>query len=95
MDLLGALHRIAWVATFVLGVADRFNKMTRCILLRSTTVVTITAALLRYWIYAHGAPQYSLVDSGTQVVAKVFDDVCGILGSEHYIVTACCPQTYR
>lgn len=67
--------------------------MKGCILLRNITAATVTTAILEYWAYSYSALLYIPADSGKRLVAKYFDSLRRILGSEHYFASAYHPQT--
>lgn len=93
MPLLGLLKKTAQGNTFILVGIDRVARTTRCILLRNATAATVAAAFLEYCVYVYGASHYSLSDNKKQFIPRLFDFVCAILGSKHYLITVCSPQS--
>lgn len=52
MDLLGPFEKIARRSSLVLVIADGCTKVARGIVLRKTSTATVSAAFLKYRIYA-------------------------------------------
>ena len=84
MDLLGPLPKTAHGNRHVLVMTDQFTKLTRRILLRTTTASVVANAFLDNWVYVYSAPRYVLTDNGPRFAAKFFDAVCALLGLRHY-----------
>ena len=64
MDLLGPSPKTTHGNRHVLFMTDRFTKLTRSILLRTTTASVVANAVLGNWVYVFGAPRYVLTDNG-------------------------------
>lgn len=52
MVLLGFLKKAVRGNFFILARANRLIRMTRCVMLRDTTVATVTVALPGHFVYA-------------------------------------------
>jgi hypothetical protein len=54
MDILGPLLRTKNGNRFLLVIADRYTKMTRTVLLRTVTALSVARALVDQWVYVYG-----------------------------------------
>jgi len=64
MDLLGPLPTSKGGHKHVLGICDRFTKLTKAIPLREATALTVTSAFIDTWVAAYGIPDSVLTDKG-------------------------------
>lgn len=58
---------------------DRFSKLTRSILIQTTTAFKVAEQFVGYWIIPYGDPDYLLSDKALKFVANVFEAICTCL----------------
>lgn len=93
MNLLVPFKETARRNAFTIAITDWHTRMKSCTMLWNTTAATAAAPFLKNWVYASGAPQYIVTDSGKQLVVKFLDSVSGIICSKHYLLIRCHQQT--
>jgi len=80
MDLLGPLTTSRGGHKHVLVICDRFTKLTRAILLRDATALTVSSAFIDTWVAAYGIPDSVLTDDGPQSASVYYQGILGMLG---------------
>ena len=77
---------------FLLVITDRFSKLVRTIPLRRITAMEIAKAFTHQWVFFYGPPLTLLSDNGPQFAAKLFIDICRIIGTKNRFTTTYHPQ---
>ena len=67
---------------FVLLIGGIFSKFIHAVALKDQTAYSIVDAVLKNWIYVHGAPYYLLIDQGSNVDGGTMGEICDIFGIE-------------
>jgi transposase InsO family protein len=93
MDILGPLPRTKHRNLFLMVISDRYSKVTKTVLLRIVTALSVALAFCDHWAYVYGQPVSLLTDNGPQFTAKAFQPVCSELGIPKIFTTAYHPQT--
>jgi hypothetical protein len=81
IDILGSLPKMAHGNRFLLVISDRFSKLTRTILMRTTTALAVAKEFCTHCVFFYGPPRILLSDNCTQFTAKFFMDVLFCMSS--------------
>lgn len=93
VDILGPLPKTADGYQYVLMITDRLSKGTCAITMRTKPTARVAQHLLPAWVYPYGTPMYLFTDNRRQLVAKLFEAVCGRLAVIKLVPTAYHPRT--
>jgi len=93
MDLLGPLPTSRGGHKHVMVICDRFTKLTRVILLREATALTVASAFIDTWVAAYGIPDTVLTDNGPQFASVYYQGILGLLGIASNYTSPYHPQT--
>ena len=92
IDILGELIRTRRGNKFLLVITDRFSKLIRTVPLKRITAMEIARAFTHHWVFVYGPLLALLSDIGPQFAAKLFIDICRIIGAKNVFTTTCRPQ---
>ena len=73
-------------------ITDRFSKLVRTVPLKRITTIQIARVFTHHWVFVYGPPLTLLSDNGPQFAAKLFIDICRIIGAKNVFTTAYQPQ---
>ena len=92
IDLLGELIRTRRGNRFLLVIVDRFSKLVRTVPMKRITAIEAAKAFGHHWVLVYGQPLTLLRDNGPQFAARLFIDICRILGVKNVFTTSYHPQ---
>ena len=92
IDILGELIRTRRGNKFLPVITDRFSKLVRTVPLKRITAMEISRAFTHHWVFVYGPPLTVLSDNGPQFAAKLFIDICRIIGAKNVFTTTYHPQ---
>ena len=93
MDILGPLPVTNRGNKFIMVVSDYFTRWAEAYALPNQEASTVARALLEGWICRFGAPEIVHSDQGRNFEAKLFAEMCHMLGIEKTRTTAYHPQS--
>ena len=92
IDLLGELIRTKRGNWYLLVIVDRFSKLVRTVPMKRITAIEVAKAFVNRWVFVYGQPLTMLSDNGPQFAARLFIDICRILGVKNVFTTTYHPQ---
>ena len=92
IDILGELIQTPRGNRYLLVICDRFTKLVRTVPLRRITTLVVAKAFVTHWVFVYGPPAELLSDNGKQFAARLFLEVCRVLGIKNKFTTTYHPQ---
>lgn len=83
--ILGELVRTKRVNRFLFVVPDCFIKLTKEILFKRITTISVAHALVYHWVFCYGPLKTVLSNNGSQFMARLFTKFCHIIGTQKSI----------
>lgn len=77
---------------FLLVMTDRFFKLVQTIPMKSINALEFAKSFVHHWIFVDDPPQTLLSDNGKQFNARLFIDICRLLGIKNQFTITCHPQ---
>jgi hypothetical protein len=94
MDILGPLTITDRGNRFLLGITNRFTKLTQAYPVSTTSAEAVARTFFDGWVASgYGIPNVLLTYNGSQFVAKFFQTFCRILGVKQVFSSAYRPST--
>lgn len=87
IDILGPLTRTKQANWFIIGITDRFKKLTRVIPISSITALQVAMEVVEDEILPYGIPKDILANNGYQFTSKVFAALCASLRTKQETTT--------
>jgi len=72
VDIFGPILASKKGNRFILVITDRFAKLTKCVVLRRITAMSVTSSIINAWVSAYGPPDRILSDQGPQFMSNFF-----------------------
>ena len=91
-DILGPLDRTASGKKYILCITCAFTKWTEAYALANIEAKTVAKKIVEEWICHYGVPMIIHTDQGRQFEAKLFQELCQLLGVQKTRTTALRPQ---
>lgn len=93
VDILGPLPKSDWGNRYILVVADYFTKWVECFATPNQEAGTVADVLVREVVSRFGAPYQLHSDQGRNFEARLFQEMCKILGIHKTRTTPLRPQS--
>lgn len=93
MNILGLLPRMTTRNQFIIVIPDGFIKLTPALPSSRTTVWHVASILLGHWIVYYGNLTVFLIDSGLQLMRKLFETLFTFIRIKQLPTTVYYPQT--
>jgi transposase InsO family protein len=92
IDILGPLPNTNHGNRFLLGMTDRFSKLTRTVPLLSTSAYAVAKAVCDHRVFMYGPPCHFLTDNAPKFASKFLLATCRKLGIDKLFPSAYHPQ---
>ena len=92
INLLGELIRTKRGNKHLFVIVDRFSKLVRTVPMKRITAIEVAKAFVHHWVFVYGQKRTLLSDNGPQFAARLFIDICRILGVKNVFTTTYHPQ---
>jgi hypothetical protein len=92
-DILGPLERTTAGNKYILVVTDCFTKWTESYAIPNIEAKTVAKKIVEEWVCRYGAPTLLHSDQGGQFEARLFQELCKLLGIIKTRTTALRPQS--
>jgi len=93
LDILGPLPRTDSGSRYILLITDYFSKWVEAVALPDIEAVTVARAFIDHFVTRFGVPAQVHTDQGRQFEARLFKELCSILGTDKTRTTPYWPQS--
>jgi transposase InsO family protein len=93
LDILGPLPRTESGNRYILLITDYFSKWVEAVALSDIEAATVARAFIDHFVTRFGVPAQIHTDQGKQFEAKLFQEMCAILGADKTRTTPYWPQS--
>lgn len=93
IDILGPLTMTTSKYRHLLGIVDRFSKLTQVVPLLRVDAYVVAVAFSQHWLFKYGVPDNVLSDNGKQFASQCFQGVCQLLGASNSFTSSYHAQT--